>query len=126
MKSYFLKNIFMNNLFKSVILASALTVSPVSADNQKSTFATTVAINGEGIDFELKIAEIEKQILIIETKINILDEKNDLISIDRRRKIWWVRKRMNRKLIAERNIIRDKINNAKQNKNIILDKTGQC
>ena len=82
MKSYFLKNIFMNNLFKSVILASALTVSPVSADNQKSTFATTVAINGEGIDFKSKIATINSQIQNIQEKINFIQEKKNLNEAD--------------------------------------------
>ena len=123
MKSYFLKNIFMNNLFKSVILASALTVSPVSADNQKSTFATTVAINGEGIDFKSKIATINSQIQNIQEKINFIQEKKNLNEADQLNWLSFINSID--KLTAERDVIRDKINNAKQNKSIIINNDTQ-
>ena len=123
MKSYFLKNIFMNNLFKSVILASALTVSPVSADNQKSTFATTVAINGEGIDFKSKIATINSQIQNIQEKINFIQEKKNLN--EDFAELMTLTKEKN-KLTAERDVIKIQFGKQLDNKSIIdLDKNKQ-
>ena len=83
MKFKFLTHRLMaNNLLKSIVASGAIIATGVSAETPNLNSATSVAVSRESIDFKSKIASIDIQLVQIQTKISIIEQKNDLSDQD--------------------------------------------
>jgi len=73
-----------NNTIKSFLTVAVMATSQVPADTPNNHATTTVAVRESGIDYKSKIAQIDIHIVQIQTKINIIEQKNDLDISDKR------------------------------------------
>lgn len=104
MKFNFLTHKLMtNNLFKSVV-ASAVIATGVSAETPNLNSATSVAVRESSIDFNQNITKIDTQIALMQNKIDILNQKSDLSTKERRERLYL--KRDLQKLTAEKVVIK--------------------
>ena len=97
-----------NNTIKSFLTVAVMATSQVPADTPNNHATTTVAVRESGIDYKSKIAQIDIHIVQIQTKINIIEQKNDLDISDKRNR-YKLNKEL-KKLTDEKFAIMDKHN----------------
>ena len=120
MKFNFLTHKLMaNNILKSVV-ATAVIATGVSAETPNFNSTTTVAVSGESIDFKSKIAKIDIQLVQIQTKISIIEQKSELTSSDKRDR-YHLNKEF-KKLTAEKLVIKQSEGQQLDKKVAIIDK----
>ncbi len=76
--NFLIGKIMGNNTLKSMIAGAVIATSQAPADTPNINSATSVAVRESGIDFKSKIAQIDVQIVQIQTKIDLLLQKNNL------------------------------------------------
>ena len=125
MKFRFLTNKNMGNKsgLLTVLAAATAITTGVPAETSNLNSATSVAVRESGIDFKSKIAEIDIKLVQIQTKISIIEQKNelsdqdfdsiDLLDIEFK------------KLTAEKLVIVDKQNGKKRETIVIKQSEGK-